>query len=292
MRKVRTFILIFSIGVFIVFAGVRIWERRTSDYVPPVITSEEDAITVSVTATDEELMEGVTALDNLDGDVTDTLVVASKSKFITRGTLKVNYAAFDNDNNVGTYSRTVTFADYVPPHFILTEPMRFLSGSTSYAYLTNITAEDCLDGDITRQIKMNTGTIKAVNDNVTERQVNLQVTNSAGDTSVLSLTARFEDYGTYNQYAPSLSTYVVYTKVGSGILPARYLNGIWSGGNVLAFSATNFTASSDIVIDAGEVDYRTPGVYTVTYQLYSHGDQPVSERSRLGTAELIVIVEE
>ena len=291
MRKMRNIILIFSLGVLIVFAGVRIRESRTSDYVPPVITAEEDALTVSVSTTDADLISGLTATDNLDGDVTDTIVIASKTKFISRGTLKVNYAAFDNDNNVGTYSRTVTYSDYVPPHFVITEPMRFLSGSGSYAYLANVTATDCLDGDLTRQIKLNTGTVKAVNDNVTERPVNLQVTNSAGDTSVLSLTATFEDYGTYNQYAPSLSGYVVYLKAGSFLQPGRYLNGVWSGGNVRAFSASPFDLVTDITVDSSEVDMNTPGVYTVTYQLYSHGSGDTASREKLGTAELIVIVE-
>ena len=108
MKRLRILILAFFVVVFLVFLVNRIHEYVTSDYTAPVIEAEQDSLNVSVNATEQDLLQGMTASDNLDGDVTDTLVVVSKSKFISPGTLRVNYAAFDQNNNVGSYSRMVS----------------------------------------------------------------------------------------------------------------------------------------------------------------------------------------
>ena len=75
MKRLRIVIFLFSLGVFAVFAFNSVQEKMTSDYVPPVIQAEYDAIQSSVAVTDQELLTGMTASDNLDGDVTDSLVV-------------------------------------------------------------------------------------------------------------------------------------------------------------------------------------------------------------------------
>ena len=203
MRKLRILILIFFVVVTAIFAFSRVRDYLTSDSHAPVIQADSDSIQVYVGATDADLMAGMSAQDNLDGDVTDTLAVVSKSKFISKGTLRVNYAAFDRNNNVGTYSRNVTYVDYISPRFVVTSPLRFLSGNSDYDYLAGIGAEDCLDGNISGQIKMTLGDTTAVSDSVSRRMLNLQVTNSAGDTSVIELPLSFEDHKTYDEAAAS-----------------------------------------------------------------------------------------
>ena len=154
MRNLRIAILIFFCVVSVLFTVAYVRERLSTDYNAPVIEADSDTLRVSVTAGDQELLEGMTARDNLDGDVTDTLVVVSKSKFISKGVLRVNYAAFDNNRNVGIYSREVTYTDYVSPRFRMDAPLRFASGGSMPDYLEHITAQDCMDGDLTRQIKI------------------------------------------------------------------------------------------------------------------------------------------
>ncbi len=292
MRQLRLLLLAFFAVVAVIFTITFVHDHLTSDDKPPVIQAETDTLEVPLSATDEELLAGLTAQDNLDGDVTDTLVVVSRSKLIGKGTIRVYYAAFDKNNNVGTYSRDVTFADYVSPRFHLAQPLRFPNGSSDYNFLENVTAEDCLDGDITRQVKISTGSKRPLSDAISEQTVNLQVTNSVGDTSELELAARLEDFTSYNRPVPALREYVVYVSRGGSLNLRSLLSGIWAGGKTKAFSDTQYEADNVYIRDEG-LDLNTPGVYTVNFELYDYFDQYDSEYyDYLGGTTLVVIVEE
>ena len=291
MKKLQVLVLIFFIIVAAIFSFTRVKEYITSDFTPPVITAEYDSLRVSVDATEEDLLAGITAYDNLDGDVTDTLVVASKSKFVSTGTLRVNYAAFDRNNNVATYSRSVTFTDYHHPRVRMTQPLRFVNGNSNYDYLRSITVDDCLDGNITQQVKVTFGDTESVSNTASRQKVNLQVTNSAGDSSVLELWASFEDYSEYSQLTPALSDYIIYVQPGERPNYRSLLTGVWSAGNVRSFSDSGFHAEDDVRISDGGVNYSTPGVYSVSYQL-SRETADGADRTALGTATLIVVVED
>lgn len=294
MRRLRLLLLIFFLIVFAVFMANNIHEYMTSDYEVPVISAESDVIYLSVEDGDDRLTQGMTAMDNLDGDVTDGIVVVSKSKFIAKSTRNINYAAFDANNNVATYVRKLVYTDYHSPRFVISEPMRFVAGNSNYDYLRHVRAMDCLDGNITTQIKITFGDKETANDNVSEQSVLIQVTNSAGDTSVLTLKATFEDFDTYSKASPALTDYVIYVKPGQKPNLRSYLDGLWMAGNTRKFSDLGFDPETDISIDDSKVDYRTPGTYVATYQL-SRGTSSAdggTYRVDFGTASLIIVVED
>lgn len=289
MKRLRILIVAFALVVFGVYAVYRVREAMTSDYVAPVITADSNVIEVSVNATDEELLTGLTASDNLDGDVTSSLVLASKSKFIMKGVRRISYAAFDKNNNVGTYMRELSYTDYISPRFSINQPLVSVKGNSNENFLDNITAYDCLDGDITKQIMITYGEQRAYSDSITAQKVNLQVTNSAGDTSTLEVEFSLEDYNTYSQQAPSLSNYVIYTEKGARPDYASLLNGVWSGGNTRSFESSDFDPAFDVSINDSAVDYNMQGIYRVTYQLSRLLRD--ATREELGTAVLYVVVE-
>lgn len=291
MRKFRYLVLGFFAVVFVVFSFTRVKEYITSDYTAPVIHADSDSLQVSVMAGDDELLAGMSAVDNLDGDVTNTLVVVSKSKFIAKGMLRVNYAAFDKNNNVGIAARNVTYTDYHSPRFSMSQPLRFLSGNTDNNYLKNISASDCLDGNITQQIKINFGDTETTSNTSTRRKLYIQVTNSAGDTSTLELWATFEDYNSFNTPAPALSNYIVYTEPGVRPDYSSYLKGVWISGNVRSFSDAKYDQTNDVRISDSSVNYNIPGVYTATFQL-SRTEKGGTERTDQGRATMIVVVED
>ena len=291
MRKLRYLVLAFFAVVFVVFSVSYVKEYITSDFTAPVIHADSDSLQVSVMAGDDELLAGMSAVDNLDGDVTNTLVVVSKSKFISKGTLRVNYAAFDKNNNVGIAARNLTYTDYHSPRFSMSQPLRFLSGNTDNNYLKNIKASDCLDGNITQQIKINFGDSEATSNSSTRRKLYIQVTNSAGDTSSLELWATFEDYNSYNTPAPALSDYIVYTQQGVRPDYNSYLKGVWIAGNVRSFSDAKYDQTDDVRFSDSAVNYNAPGVYTVKYQL-SRIEKGETERTDQGSATMIVVVED
>ena len=274
-----------------VFSFTSLRDYITSDYTAPVIHADSDSLQLSVTAGEEELPAGLSASDNIDGDVSDTLVVVSKTKFFTKGTLRVNYAAFDRNNNVGIAARNLTYTDYYSPRFSMSQPLRFASGNSTYNYLKHVTAFDCLDGNITQQIKITFGDSESISNTSTRQRVNIQVTNSAGDTSSLELWAFFEDYNSYSVPAPALTNYIVYVQQGERPDYNSYLRGIWSAGNVRSFDDAGYDRATDVRISDSGVNYNIPGVYSATYQL-SRENKDGSGRTALGTATMIVVVED
>ena len=293
MKALRIVILVIfplALSAFLVF---EIRERRLVDYTAPVISAESDTLEASVNVTDAELLHGMTAQDNLNGDVTSTMVVASRSKFIRKNTRTITYAAFDQNNNVGTYTRELTYTDYVPPRFVLKEPLKFLDNeSKSNTLLYRLVgAEDVLDGDITGQIVITTGEEYPVDADTVGQTVNLQVSNRAGDTSVLEIEAAYLSYAEYNRQAPNLEDYIVYTSVGKTPDFRSYIIGVRSGTSTLPLAETDFNLNTDFSIDAGGLDISRPGVYKVYFTLSGVLNEGEA-RQQLGTAEMIVVVTE
>lgn len=289
IRTFRTLITVFFLCVATVFAVYRVRLYLASDSKAPVITAEYDALEASVSVTDEELLAGMHAEDNVDGDVTASLVVASKSKFIKKGTLNVNYAAFDKNNNVGVYTRELTYVDYVSPKFKITQPLRILAGDTRQNILESISATDCLNGNITSQIMYTLGDRKMTGDKSSVQPMNLQVTNSAGDTATLELELSYDDFTEYYTPAPHLSDYVIYTRIGEVPNYRDMLIGVWTGGVTRAFSGTDYEAS-DVQINSTHVNVKEPGIYPVYYRLIRTAKD--GSREMLGVAKLLVVVEE
>ena len=82
---------------------------RKGDRIGPVISMEQQELTVKLDASDEDFLQGVKAVDENDGDVTDSLVVESVSNFLSGGRRLVVYAAVDRHNNVSRASRIVQY---------------------------------------------------------------------------------------------------------------------------------------------------------------------------------------
>lgn len=294
MRRLRLLLLVFFLVVFAVFMFNSIREYVTSDYVAPEITAGSEQMSLSVNDSDEALLQGMSAQDNLDGDVTDSIVVVSKSKFIAKATRNVSYAAFDKSNNVGTYVRKLVYTDYHSPRFVLSEPLRFVAGNSSYDYLRHMRVTDCLDGNLSSQIKITMGDTETASESASKQSIHFLVTNSAGDSSSLVLVATYEDFESYSKASPALSDYIIYIKTGEKPNYRSYLEGIWTAGNTRKFSDLGFNPDEDISIDDSKVNYKTPGVYTVTYKL-TRGT-PMADggtyRTDYGTASLFVVVED
>ena len=291
MRNLRIAVVAFFTIVLLIFSFTSVRDYILSDYTAPVIHADSDSLYLSVDADESELLSGMSATDNIDGDVSSTLVVVSKTKFIGKGTLRVNYAAFDKNNNVGIAARNLTYTDYHSPRFSMSQPLRFASGNSTNNYLKYVTASDCLDGNLTQQIKITFGNTESTSNTSSRQRVNLQVTNSAGDTASLELWAIFDDYNGYSVPAPALRNYIIYTSVGTRPDYAGYLRGIWAAGNVRSFEDAGYNADADVRISDSGVNYNTPGVYTTTFQL-SKADKDGVNRTPLGTASMIVVVEE
>lgn len=256
------------------------WAADTvvTDKTAPKIHIEGTVAQVSVHDPESALLQGVTASDETDGDVTDSLVVESIRLTDPNGTVTVTYAAFDGAGNVTKAERTLRYSDYVSPRFRLSAPL--VLDLNYYSDLRGrIRVEDVLDGDISHRIHVEnlTGSSAQV---VGTYTVRLWITNSLGDTVQLELPVEVCASGSYSGYL-QLTDYLVYLPVGAEFSPESYLLGYSAGG-----SATDLTAGvpEDCTLEIiGSVDSRTPGVYEVCYRLNRGTDT--------GYTKLMVVVE-
>ena len=286
MRRIRLAVVgifVLSLIAFIVF---NIVNRVTTDSTPPVITSESDTVTVSVAAEESELLAGLTATDDEDGDLTGEIMISSMSNFTEPGKRTVSYVVFDASNNASTLTRNLEYTDYTAPQIKLTQPLRYGLNEMEDASLTeNMSVQDCLDGDITQRIRatFNDGSYIAM---AGEYGITVQVSNSAGDTCSVPLTVTVTDPAEESgKYYPMLSDYIVYAPVGGYVDLTSLLIGLENSSTQYLFADANPSAPGGIesVAIGGAVDYNTPGTYTVDYQF-------TSASGATGTTKLAVVV--
>lgn len=241
--------------------------KYTSDTLPPVITASPDSITVSIHDGDDVLLDGITALDDRDGDLTGSVIVESISKFINAAENKctATYAVADSSGNVAKYSRTLYYSDYTRPRFKLSSPLIY-STAVSVEPLSSATASDCIDGDITRRLRVDIISDDSYSKGAGEYQIELSVSNSMGLTESLELNVLIYDSTIYNQagmYIITLSDYLVYIEQGDSFTPESYVSYLnIYGEKILAADIDK----GELIIDSGELNTDEPGLYTVTYK--------------------------
>ncbi len=293
IRRWKLFCVIFFVGVIAVFFLYQGDKQNHRDSDAPKITMEDEKIKVKVSDENKTLLEGITAEDAQDGDVTDSLLVEKMSPFIEKETRTITVAAFDNDNHVSKATRTIVYTDYESPQFHLNEPLQFPVGTS--LFLQNISVSDCLDGDLTDKIKiLSDETVD--NDQAGEYSIKFSVTNSAGDT--VTIPATLELYSASEKYRQPkiiLSEYLVNIKQGDKIDLWEFVKEIQTSDgdykrtkkNVLKNEETEKVIKEKNVEIEGEVDCDTPGVYEITFT-YIHK----KDSENAGHVRLIVVVNE
>lgn len=278
MRYLRILISVLCAASIIAYAGLYITIKMGRDDTPPVITDSLGEIEVSSTATDSELKKGLTASDDRDGDVTDSMIVGNRSKFTGNGVCTLEYIAFDKSNNVSSYKRQVKFTDYHSPRFTLSKSLVYQTGR-NITLLERIGATDVLDGDISNNISIIASNISLIDRG--DYSITVKAANSGGDESRLELPVHLTTSGEL-QFDVHLSDYIVYVPVGTAIDPMSYFAGVSVRGKSLDQSAVQWNAK-DISV-TGTVDTETPGVYEICYRY-------TAPNGKSGISYLVVVVE-
>ena len=201
----------------------------------------------------------------------------------------------------------MTYTDYVSPHFSLSAPLRFPATSSSVNYLNNISAWDCLDGDISSQITFTAGSVINT-DTVSDYKMTHEVTNSAGDNVQLPVTFSVYDSMLANASPEiDLSDYLVYTGIGQKLEPIDYVTKViyhnteyemtddegtfavntedWSRWAKKEFEEREPAVNRGKIQINDMVNYQVPGTYEIIYEL-------TDLEGNTGTVTLIVVVEE
>ena len=91
----------------VILAGATLYIEGQEDHTGPEIIDDGSAdLIYSPDMSETELLEGISAIDDKDGDVSDTLTVESVYE-IDDSSVVVSYAAKDNYNNITKYKRTL-----------------------------------------------------------------------------------------------------------------------------------------------------------------------------------------
>ncbi len=264
MKKRNIFCLILLVLSFGSFFGYKQYRKATDDVIPPRLTCEEKTITASVSVTDEELLKGVNAYDDVSGDLSDSLFIEDISDFVSENTRIVTYAAIDMNRNVSRLERTLVYTDYKEPEFTLTAPLSYPVGS-KVNILGNIRANSTLDGDLSDKIRYG---LNGVIDNLIPGKYDIEyrVTDSCGKTSYLN--TEIEIYDTvYSGIKVELSRYIVTVKKDSKFDPNTY------------FKGSNIEGELSI---SSNVNTKKEGVYYVDYY--------VNGINASGKSRLVVVV--
>lgn len=119
----------------------------------PIITSKTDEIEISCQYEKGDLLKDLTAYDVEDGYITDKILIGGFSNFTKRGVSSLDYAVYDSDGNIATFSRKVIFSDYTPPKVTTSVPWAFKATDNPYNIPTlNVKGTDMLDGDISKHV--------------------------------------------------------------------------------------------------------------------------------------------
>ena len=241
--------------------------RSDVDRVAPEITVPKGTLEVSAEAGERELLKGVTARDDRDGDVTRMMVVESVSDVYDDNRATVTYAAFDEAGNVSKASRPIRYQNYEGPRLTLSGPLLFYEGARTSIF-DLVGARDSRDGSLDDQVKATLVDGGTMMEQAGDYQVEFRVTNSLGDTERLVLPVEIVAADAAEQM-PHLTEYLVYLRKGQTFDPGQYL--------------APDTKSWPLKVST-ELDTKVPGIYTVDYTDI--------DGAQFGRTQLIVVVEE
>lgn len=275
--------LLLAAVCLVTLAGYRIFDGLGTDSTAPEITFSDSGVPEMSVHSPEALLQGITATDDRDGDVTSSIVVESVGGIMDDGTVTVTYAAFDSSGNVAKTQRTVRYTDYESPRFTLSQSLDFVH-SSNFDVLDAVGAVDLLDGDIGYRVKAMTMDATSIN---TEgvHNVRFRVSNSLGDTEELVLPVEVYYSGRYNAQL-RLKKYLLYMDAGEAFDPLAYLDEYIARGE--GRNLSKGIPEGLALKTEGRVDTKTPGVYVVSYTVSSTQGNTQYE----GYARLIVVVEE
>mgnify|MGYP003296231989 CR=1 FL=1 len=256
MKKKGTIILLI-VAVLAVAAAIAfdISNDKKSSPQYPVIKFDSDTIDLFVDATEADLLDGVTATDPEDGDITKSIVIEGISGITDGTSVKVTYAAVDSQNHVTKAERTVNYIDYTRPRFSMSRPLIF-GNAKEINFMPYITATDVFEGDISGRIKYSLVNSATIEDEAGEYEIKISVTNKLGDTVSIPLTVGISDeYANWDKI--TLSDYLVYAERGTPFDPKAYVVSYTDGKREIE-SARGLSIINNVNTDE-------PGVYIVEY---------------------------
>ncbi len=288
MRKKNVILMLLIAATVAIFLGYRALDAIRTDTTAPEIRLDAVIPEISVEDPKSALLQGITAVDSGDGDVTSSVVVERLELLDGEGNLMVHYAAFDSTGNVAKAKREAKYTDYRSPRFTLKAPLVYNVGF-AFDVLSNVGATDVIDGDIQHRVRATALTGQSIAEPGIH-DVEFRVSNSLGDTVAAVLPVQVHD--PERQATLTLSQYLVYLPLNGSFNPEDYLQEYVRGEDEVDLTKglpRGYTLKTE-----GTVQTNNPGIYPVefrvTYTIVNEQD-PGQNVEFTGYSKLIVIVE-
>ncbi|MFH0767076.1 MAG: immunoglobulin-like domain-containing protein, partial [Bacillota bacterium] len=155
MKKLKLLILIFIFTLSLVGCQTN---NDPKDLVPPNFIGTKD-ITYFIGSDEPNFLDGISATDSIDGDVTSNITYDDSEIDLTiPGIYTLTYYVSDSSNNQISTSvsiiviETVVIEDTTPPLIIGVSPITYYLGDTEPDLLDGLVAFDPEDGTLTDEI--------------------------------------------------------------------------------------------------------------------------------------------
>ena len=273
MKAVRTIVIVLCVIALGIYGAAWFVEQSREDPTRPTLTSDVEVLELPCAYSQEQMLSGLHAYDERDGDLTGEILVGDISRFQQEGTCEVTYVVFDSSNQPATLTRKTRFTDYHSPQFTLSEPLIFREGEGESA-ITYVGASDIIDGNISSLVRM---VESDVNYRLAgEYSIQVEVTNSFGDMQQASLPVHIIE-GSNAALQINLTSPLVYVSKGASFDPNEYVEDVEDAdGNVVG--------TEGLAADS-QVNTQEEGCYQVHYQI-------TNEQGLTGETWLTVIVRE
>lgn len=272
VRAALVIVFILALGTFGISELIQLQNRDTTI---PQITSDREVLEIPCDYTEEQLLEGLSAYDEKDGDLTSQIIPGSFSRFIEDGLCSLTYVVFDSSDQPASLTRRVRFTDYHSPRFTLSRPLVFAVREGSYMEaMEYIGAEDMLDGSRNDWIVQTDTDVNYQAEG--SYTMTVEVSNSFGDVSTASLPVHVVG-AEQRSLNIQLSTGIVYIKTGEDVDGASCITGV--------ADPSGAALDPDMVEISSNVNPGVPGCYEIHYQA-SDG------AGHVGETWLTVIVED
>jgi len=230
--------IILGLVIFNVF-----YEISFGDELGPEIKVSESSLVYKSSTTKDELLSGVSAYDDKDGDVSDELTVVNVLPSDDRKSVVITYAAKDTKNNITLYKRELT------------------------AELSDLIVEETIEEETTNA--------ETTNEETTNKETTVKETEKVEETTVSLVNGvKVIDEAAVNSSgipAIELKQAEVTLPIGSAVNVLSYVKRTYDDGGKNVHNRIQVT---------GEYNMGVPGEYILTYYVTDQ-DNNMSEKQKL-----------
>lgn len=155
----------------------------------PVLNVPEDQ-TVSLSHNGAfDVLNGITASDKEDGDLTKAIKVTGNVDLSKEGTYILTYSVTDSAGQTTSAKRVITVANDLP---VISADDQTIEVGTSFDPLANVTASDVQDSDLTKKIKV-TGNVDTTKLGTSELTYSVSDHDGGQTTKIINITVYAKD---------------------------------------------------------------------------------------------------